>query len=106
MNFELGVYSFTHGRAACQRNVDGGRSARTKTSPTSRSSPSIATAVCDPLCGSIPIMNTLSSSLRSGSPRRALLMRGCRSYFEPRHSTGTGGQTHRSEANPKAAGHS
>ena len=46
-----------------------------------------------------------SSSFRSGSPRRALLMRGCRSCFEPRHSTGTGGQTHRSEANPKAAGH-
>jgi hypothetical protein len=25
---------------------------------------------------------------------------GCRSCFEPRHSTGTGGQTHRSKANP------
>src|SRR5262249_55713716 len=33
-------------------------------------------------------------------------MRGCRSCFEPHHSTGTGGRPHRSEANPKAAGHS
>ena len=34
------------------------RSARTNSSPTSRSSPSIATAVCEPLCGSSPMMNT------------------------------------------------
>ena len=51
------------------------------------------------------MMNTKASSLRSGTPRRALLMRGCRSCFEPRHSTGTGRRPHRSEANPKAAGH-
>ena len=33
-------------------------------------------------------------------------MWGCRSCFEPRHSTGTGEGPHRSEANQQAAGHS
>ena len=35
---------------------------RTDSSPTSCSSRSITAAVCDPLCGSIPMMNTKSSS--------------------------------------------
>jgi len=43
----------------------------------------------DPLCGSIPMMNTNNLLAQKWTPRRALLMRGCRSCFEPRHSTGT-----------------
>ncbi|HWS91739.1 MAG TPA: hypothetical protein VN306_04330 [Mycobacterium sp.] len=33
--------------------------ARNANIPTTRSSPSITAAVCDPLCGSIPMMNAV-----------------------------------------------
>lgn len=48
----------------------------------------VVTGACDPLCGSIPMMNTMSSSLRvnaaAGTPDAGMPF-----PFEPRHSTGT-----------------
>ena len=53
------------------------RSAATRSSPTSCFVSSSTAAVCDPLCGSIPMMNTTSSSDLPEwvMPRRAVLMR-------------------------------
>src|SRR5439155_17408849 len=51
-------------------------------------------------------MNTKVSSPRSWNAAAGTPDAGCRSCFEPRHDTGTGRRPHRSEANPKAAGHS
>ena len=47
-----------------------GAEARTRTVPSGRSAASIATAVCDPLCGSTPIITAANSRplLRSSSP--------------------------------------
>ena len=53
------------------------RDARTSTAANSTSSPSIATAVCDPLCGSTPIITVIPSVLpdrHARGPRWALLI--------------------------------
>ena len=66
--------------------------ARTRSSPSGSSAAPIATAVCEPLCGSIPIITAAIGTphpleLRTG-PRRACLipdLLGARPSFEPRH---------------------
>jgi hypothetical protein len=69
---------------------------------------STATAVCEPLCGSIPMMKHVVLLSRGfGSPRRAHLIRDrCRFLLRatPRHDLA--GWTLRAEANLTAAGHS
>ena len=66
--------------------------ARTRSSPSGSSVPPIATAVCDPLCGSTPIITAVISTLQlivtsngdvAGMPNYGFAI--ARTSFEPRH---------------------
>jgi hypothetical protein len=69
--------------------------ARTRNSPSGSSPTPIATAVCEPLCGSIPIITAAMPSpprdARCDRGGHALLQGriGVRASFEPHHGKGT-----------------
>jgi hypothetical protein len=80
---------------------------RTRTSPSGSSAGPIAAAVCDPLCGSTPIITAaITGSFHRrerGEPWRACLIPdlGARSSYEPRHGEAPGRSAHRSKARPQ-----
>ena len=68
---------FSNGSAQLRSWSTWRRVARTLTLESSSSASSMATAVCDALCGSTPITTFMTASLVVMEPRRALLLADC-----------------------------